>query len=218
MAIIIIVGTLPGLIAGVFVRVSLLPNPGAFKFFAGFVLLYLGGRLTYDLLSGRKTREKARNLDQPFEVKTLLFNFRILKFEFNGEVYSISSLSLFLLSLVVGLVGGIYGVGGAAFIAPILVSIYRIPVYAIAGSTLASTFATSVIGVIFYAVIAPFYSDSGLAVSPDWLLGLLFGIGGGLGMYVGARAQKYMPSKLIKAILALCVVFVAGKYIFEFIT
>jgi len=62
-----------------------------------------------------------------------------------------------------------------------------------------------------------YFNLGGLAVSPDWLLGLMFGIGGGLGMYVGARLQKFLPSKAIKSILALCVLFVAGKYIFEFI-
>jgi uncharacterized membrane protein YfcA len=55
------------------------------------------------------------------------------------------------------------------------------------------------------------------SVAPDWHLGLLFGLGGVLGMYLGARNQKYVPARLIKGMLCVCVLYVAGKYILGFI-
>ncbi len=73
------------------------------------------------------------------------------------------------------------------------------------------TFITSVFGVLFYVAIAPWYPQ--LAVRPDWLLGLLFGLGGAAGMYCGARAQKFVPAKIIKLILALLILFLAANYI-----
>ena len=72
------------------------------------------------------------------------------------------------------------------------------------------TLVTSVAGVFFFHILAQFYPD--LSVAPDWHLGLLFGLGGVLGMYIGARTQKYVPARLIKG--RLCV---AGKYIFGFL-
>jgi len=69
------------------------------------------------------------------------------------------------------------------------------------------TFLTSIAGALFYALIAPFYTDTGLMVAPDWMLGSLFGIGGFLGMYCGARLQKYFPARLIKLILILSIFF-----------
>jgi hypothetical protein len=36
-------------------------------------------------------------------------------------------------------------------------------------------------------------------------------------MYLGARTQKYVPARLIKGMLCVCVLFVAGKYILGFI-
>ena len=45
----IIVGTLPGVFFGAIIRIKYLPNPRAFKFFVGCVLLYIGSRLLYEL-------------------------------------------------------------------------------------------------------------------------------------------------------------------------
>jgi uncharacterized protein len=41
-------------------------------------------------------------------------------------------------------------------------------------------------------------------------------LGGVLGMYLGARTQKYVPAKYIKGMLCVCVLFVAGKYLIGF--
>jgi hypothetical protein len=80
------------------------------------------------------------------------------------------------------------------------------------------TFLTSIAGVAFYTIIAPIYSDTGLAIAPDWMLGALFGAGGFFGMYCGARVQKYFPARAIKLILGLAILFLAMKYIINFIT
>ena len=57
----IIVGTLPGLVLGLFIRVWYLPDPRAFKLFVGCVLFYIGGRMLFQLIAvrGDKTSEKA---------------------------------------------------------------------------------------------------------------------------------------------------------------
>jgi uncharacterized membrane protein YfcA len=62
-------------------------------------------------------------------------------------------------------------------------------------------------------MIAPLYAHTGLMIAPDWLLGVLFGAGGFLGMYCGARFQKYFPARLIKLILALTLLFLALSYL-----
>ena len=73
------------------------------------------------------------------------------------------------------------------------------------------TLITSVAGVIFFQAIAPFYPE--LSVAPDWGLGLFFGIGGAVGMYCGARLQRFFPSLIIKFILASAIIFTAIRYL-----
>ncbi len=117
--------------------------------------------------------------------------------------------------MIIGIVGGIYGIGGGSIIAPFFVAFFHLPVYTVAGAALMGTFVTSVVGVMVFKVLAPFYPDSHIA--PDFALGTLFGIGGFCGMYLGARCQKYVPAYIIKLIMCFCVLFVAGKYIVAFV-
>ena len=72
---------------------------------------------------------------------------------------------------------------------------------------------TSIAGVFFYSTIP---ISNGQTAPPDLMLGILFGIGGLLGMYLGARCQKYVPERMIKAMLALIILVVSLKYIVQF--
>ena len=211
---IIIIGTLPGIFLGAIIRIKYLPEPTSFKFFAGLVLVYIGIRLVLNILD--KSKSDSITSSKNFSVTDAYFNFKNTGFKFNETEYKTSTTGIILLSFIVGIIGGTYGIGGGAIIAPFLVAVCGLPVFAVAGSTLMGTFVCSIAGVIFYTAIAPYYADTGLAITPDWLLGFMFGIGGLAGIYAGARLQKYMPAKIIKIILAGCILFVAGKYIIGF--
>ena len=224
---VVIVGTLPGVFIGAIVRVAYLPDPKHFKLFAAGVLLYIGAKMVKDLLKKTAGKSSQANSEKRFQemvksrgsktagVATVThFNLKRLGFSFYDESFDVSLWGIFLLSLIVGIVGGIYGIGGGSIIAPFFVTFFGLPVYIVAGAALMGTFVTSVAGVAFYQAIAPFYPH--LSVAPDWLLGILFGIGGMMGMYLGARCQKFVPAKAIKWMLAIIIVFTATKYILEF--
>jgi uncharacterized membrane protein YfcA len=118
------------------------------------------------------------------------------------------------LSLVVGLVGGVYGIGGGALIAPLLVSGFHLPVQRVAGAALAATGVTSLVAVAAYQGIA--FVEHSLQVAPDWTLGVLFGLGGIVGMHLGARCQKHVPSRVLEWMMGLILVTVALRYIVGF--
>lgn len=234
---VVIIGTLPGVFIGAVVRVVYLPNPRHFKLFAACVLFYIGIRMIVDLLK-KKTRNvnktdsealfqemvrrhRAKTTGQKVSgqptlavVKVTHFNLKRLGYTFYDEKFDVSFWGLIALSFVVGIIGGIYGIGGGAIIAPFFVTFFGLPVYTVAGASLMGTFVTSVAGVIFYQIIAPFYPN--VSVAPDWPLGLLFGLGGMLGMYLGARCQKFVPANAIKWMLTGVIVFTALKYIAAF--
>ncbi len=224
---IVVFGTLPGVLIGAFVRIRYLPDPRNFKIFAASVLFYLGARLVYSLLkksNSKRTKKIAtpgtdqkyaqeRSFAQPI-VNMKECSLSEISYEFGGEIFHARTKGIFFLSLVVGIVGGIYGIGGGSIIAPFFVAFYGLPVYTIAGATLMGTLVTSIAGSFFYQAIAPLYP--GVPVAPDWTLGFLFGIGGMCGMYFGARAQKYVPAIMIKWALSVMILFLAFKYIFEF--
>ena len=236
---VVILGTLPGVAIGAVVRVNYLPDPRTFKLFAGLVLLYIGIRLAYDLTGrGQNTRSGAgeaekrfnehlkqlrrqddsgsRELSAEYRVRTLEFSWRRISYEFYGEVFTFSTWGVSTMAFMVGIIGGIYGIGGGAIVAPFFVAVFKLPVYTIAGAALAGTFITSIFGVVFYQFVVPIFAPSGLAVSPDWFLGFLFGLGGLAGMYAGAHFQKYVPAGFIKAMLAVIIIGTALNYVIGF--
>jgi uncharacterized protein len=234
---VVIIGTLPGVFIGYYLRVLYLPDPKAFKLFVGCVLLYIGVRLIYELTgkasAGKakikaledKFRERTKQLKEqqksrvasglPPEavVKTVAVSLKKVEYEFWGERFSFSTVGMFILAFVVGIIGGTYGIGGGAIIAPFCVAVFHLPVYTVAGAALMGTFITSVLGVIFYSVIP---AKSGMVTSPDWLLGFLFGAGGFVGIYLGARFQKFVPQKAIKLMLGIIIILLAIRYISQY--
>ncbi len=216
---VVIAGTLPGVIVGGFIRLTYLPDPRAFKVFVGLVLLYIGGRLLLDF-TRRRGRAQGQQGGQPaaagdWRVHLLEFTWRRMVFRFQGQEYSPSVAGIFLMSLVVGVIGGVYGIGGGAIVAPFFVALFGLPVHAVAGAALMGTFVTSLVGVGFYQAVAPLYARPDLAVAPDWFLGTLFGLGGVAGMYLGARTQRRIPAHWIKLMLALLIIFVATRYLIQ---
>jgi len=213
----VIIGTLPGVFIGAWVRIVYLPNPKNFKIFVGFVLLYIGWRLLQDVVK-RNNKNQAKSpsdqADSSHSVSVTLATLWKVEFEYNNETFGFSTPIVYTICFLVGIAGGIYGIGGGSIVAPFFIAIIGLPVYTVAGAALMGTFVTLVAGVFFYHLLARFYIN--LSVAPDWHLGILFGLGGILGMYLGARTQKYVPAKYIKAMLCVCVLFVAGKYLIGF--
>ncbi len=206
------IGTLPGVFAGTFIRIHFLPDPVSFKRFAALVLLYIGGRLLRDIFTRATVPEKTVVKQQPVGVITAQsFSLKSISYRFNRHRYEVSTCKIITLSLIVGVVGGIYGIGGGAIIAPFFVTYFGLPIYTVAAAALTGTLLTSAAGICFFHLIAPFYQ--GVAIIPDWKLGLLFGAGGFLGMYCGAKMQRFVPERVIKAILSLCILFTAFSYL-----
>jgi len=234
---VVIAGTLPGVFIGYYLRVLFLPDPKTFKLFVGCVLLYIGIRLFKDMLGGDKAQSaSAKALDEKFKVraeeirkeqhsrlaagfppdavvKTISVSLKRVEYEFWGERFSFNTLGMFALAFVVGIIGGAYGIGGGAIIAPFCVAFFQLPIYTIAGASLMGTFITSVAGALFFSMLP---ATHGASPMPDWPLGILFGIGGFIGMYLGAKTQKYMPQKFIKIFVGIAIMVLAITYIVQY--
>ncbi len=193
----LIAGTLPGVIAGSVIRVELLPSPQVFDLVVAAVLLPLGSWLALTRPAGAAgpagaavpggdapAARPGRALPRPV---------------------------LILLAVAVGCVGGIYGIGGGSILAPVLIGTGR-PPSDVAPAALASTFVTSVAGVVTFTVLALHQSGP---VAPDWPTGLTLGLGGLLGAYTGARIQSRLPDVLIRRLLGILVVAIACRYLWS---
>ena len=191
----IVVGTLPGVVLGFYLRVLYLPDAARFQLFVGAVLLLLSWRLLGEFAPWVKRVPPPPASGDP-ALRLLPAPGGRLAFSFAGREHGFDTRAMLALAFVVGIIGGTYGIGGGAIIAPFCIAVFRLPVYVVAGAALAGTFATSVVGVLVYSILP---LPGGGHASPDWALGTLFGLGGLAGMVLGAACQKYVPQRVLKA-------------------
>jgi uncharacterized protein len=178
-------GTLPGVIGGSVIRVELLPSPQVFDLVVAAVLVPLGTWLALTRPPRPADPERpARPIPAPV---------------------------LVVLSVAVGCVGGIYGIGGGSILAPILIGSGRKP-SEVAPAALASTFVTSVAGVITFLILSIHQAGS---VAPDWSTGIALGIGGLAGAYTGARLQSRMPDLVIRRLIGALVIATGIRYLWS---
>jgi uncharacterized protein len=185
LALVLIAGTLPGVVAGSIIRVELLPSAHVFDFVVAAVLLPLGTWLTVT------APPRASGGTRP--------------------VRAVSRPVLVLLATAVGCVGGIYGIGGGSILAPVLIGTGR-PPGEVAPAALASTFVTSVAGVVTFMILSMHYHGP---VSPDWPTGVALGLGGLAGAYTGARIQRRLPDALIRRVMGMLVVAIGVHYLWS---
>jgi uncharacterized protein len=117
------------------------------------------------------------------------------------------------ISFPVGVIGGLYGIGGGSLLAPMLLW-FGYSAYTIAPAALTATFATSVVGVVAFQVLAASHSDWAGA-APDYVVGVALGVGGVVGGFIGARLQTRVPERGIQILLGFVLIAAAVAYLIE---
>jgi uncharacterized membrane protein YfcA len=178
----LVLGTLPGVIAGAAIRVWLLGGGEAFLLVVAVVLIPLGAWLAF-----APQPRPAALLDRSRRRPILA------------------------LSVLVGTVGGIYGIGGGSILAPILVGL-GYSVLEVTPAALTATFLTSLAGVVTYALLSLGASGD---IAPEWALGAGMGIGGLAGAYLGARLQARLPEALLRHGLGVLALALGVRYLLQ---
>ena len=126
LTVVLLIGTVPGVIVGSTIRVLVLPGAQVFDVVIAAVLIPLGGWLLV-------TRPARSGRCPP------------------GT--SPSRALLAVISAAVGCVGGIYGIGGGSILAPLLIGSGRSP-SEVAPATLTATLVTSAAGVVTFLILS----------------------------------------------------------------
>ena len=179
----LISGSPPGVVIGSIIRVELLPGARVFDLVVGAVLTPLGAWIAVSRPDPQARPVRSGN--------------------------SPASFLLIVLAAAVGCVGGIYGIGGGSILAPILIGSGRSPAE-VAPAALASTFVTSVAGVVTFTVLS---IHQHAHIAPDWPTGIALGIGGLAGAYTGARVQSRLPDLLIRRVMGVLVLAIGIRYL-----
>lgn len=171
----------PGVVLGAVLRVELLSGRRAVLMLIGFVLLALGAHLV-----GRRARQTEPPPGDP------------------------SRRTVIAVAFGAGVLGGAYGIGGGSVIAPSLTAL-GVPAHRVAGAALATTFMTSVVGVVAFEAIAA--SSAGGAIAPSWSVGLALGVGGAVGGLGGAAMRGRLPEADLRRLLGVVALLVGALHL-----
>jgi uncharacterized membrane protein YfcA len=174
----LLLGVLPGMVLGVGLRSTWRADAGQFAWPAALVLGGLGSRLV------REGLRPARSTTVRDELPAA------------GRLAVVGAYA--------GLVGGIYGIGGAGIAVPWLVGVERLPVVRVAGAALLVTFASSCVGLATFVGGAALDVDQ--ATAPDWGHGAALGAGGLLGPAAGASLQHRVPVALLRLVIGVAAI------------
>ena len=154
----LVTGTVPGVVLGVVARSTVLADADRFAPVAAIVLVALGLRLLVD----RRASDGGDRVPA-----------------------DIPAVRLTAVGLAAGLIGGVYGLGGAAVVVPWLVAVERLPMRTASAPGSVVTLVTSVLGLL------AFIAAAGL------------GLGDASGALVGVRIQHRLPVMFLRVLLAI---------------
>jgi len=171
LTVILLTGTVPGVIAGSVIRVYLLPGPVVFDLVVAAVLIPLGSwlALTPPVPAGTSHRPR------------------------------LPPAAVALIAAVAGCAGGIYGIGGGSILAPILIADGRAPSQ-VAPAALSSTFVTSLAGIATFTVLSVHHHGSVAPNWPTGIALGVGGLAGGyIGARLQRRLPEKIIRRLIAA-------------------
>ncbi|MEC9368320.1 MAG: sulfite exporter TauE/SafE family protein [Pseudomonadota bacterium] len=131
-----------------------------------------------------------------------------LKMRFKRSKLYISAIPPLLLGAFVGLLAAIMGVGGGFIMVPAMIYLLKIPTNVVIG--------TSLFQIIFVtAIVTVLHSTTNQTV--DVVLALVLMLGGVIGAQFGARAGVHLRGEQLRALLALLVLGVCIRLLFDLV-
>jgi uncharacterized membrane protein YfcA len=130
------------------------------------------------------------------------------KMRFKRSRLYISIIPPLLLGAMVGLLASMMGVGGGFIMLPAMIYLLRVPTNVAVG--------TSLFQIIFVTAAATVLQAT-TNHTVDFVLALLLVIGGVIGAQIGARSGQKLRAEQLRALLALMVLAVAGRFLFDLV-
>ena len=114
-----------------------------------------------------------------------------------------SVLPLLVLSVAIGIIGAILGIGGGFLMVPALIYLFRVPATVVVGTSLFQILFTMLAATILHAAINQ---------AVDILLALILILGGVFGAQFGARAARNVRSDTFRLLLALLILTIGIRF------
>ena len=211
MGILLLLGGIAGGSAGVWL-IKLLVKVGEANFFITItyvVLLGFVGTYMFFESLGSLWRKQRPFVEVAPERPSIYARFvRSLPFRttFPRSSITLSALMPLLLGILVGVLAAIMGVGGGFIMLPVMIYLLRMPMHVVVGTSLFQ---------ILFTCMNVTILQSYLNHTVDLVLALLLLLGSVIGAQIGARVSKRLKADQLKILMAIIVLLVMGKMLFD---
>jgi uncharacterized membrane protein YfcA len=130
------------------------------------------------------------------------------KMRFKRSKLYISAIPVVLIGIGIGFLGTLLGIGGGFLMVPALIYLLRVPTNIVIGTSLVQIVGTMAVATVLHAM-------STQAV--DFVLAVLLMVGGVIGAQFGARIGQNLRGDHLRALLAMLVLAVAVRFLFELV-
>ncbi len=175
----------------------------SFVFFLGIVGILMLVESLRAILRRRSGKGVRRKLHQHYWVHRLPLRMRFRK----SKLY-ISAIPPFAIGALVGVLAAIMGVGGGFLMVPAMIYLLGMPTIVVVG--------TSLFQIIFVTANVTFL-QSVTTQTVDVMLALLLLAGAVIGAQFGSRCGQYLRGEQLRGLLALIVLAVVGKLVFDLV-
>jgi uncharacterized membrane protein YfcA len=185
------VAAVPGVFLGAMLSRSFDMN--SFSLIFGLLLCFM----SYNIFSGKRLSViRVNTFEQPLR-RSLI--------DASGQVYTYApdmpiGLSI---SFFVGIISGLFGIGGGIIHVPLMYSVLGVPVHIATATSHFILAITSLLGIIIFMGLK--YIDLDYAI--------FLGVGSIIGAYIGAAISLRTQAVIIKKIIALCLILMAVRLI-----
>lgn len=209
---VLVAGGVVGSLVGVWLF-SLLRKVGQLDFAIGIAYVVLlggiGGTMLKEAIATMRARARGQMLATPRRARERGWIAALpLKMRFHKAKLYISALPIIALGATIGIIGSILGVGGGFLTVPALIYLFRVPTTIAIGVSLFYT-------VITMSAASLLHATTNLSV--DIVLSILLMAGGVVGAQYGASVGQQMKGEELRALLALLILAVAGRFFYEFV-
>lgn len=189
--ILLLIGSIPGGIIGSWINQYV--DSKSFQLYFGILMIVIS--LLFFLKKDESKRKRSGN---PKRLRT---------FELNGETYqySVPISGAILLSLVIGIISGLFGIGGGTIMVPAMVLLFGIPIHIAAATSMFMIFFTSLSGAGTHVALG----------HVPWLYALFFIPGAWIGGRIGAFINQKVSGKTLEWILRILLIITGLDMIFN---
>ena len=202
-----------GSILGAYIGSSLsykyLSNLREYKFIFGLFTLLVALKIFHDVF--HREKHKIKGIDKKIkegrekkQVKILERSVKSIRFKFLEEEYKFTPLLPFVAGFFVALVSSALGVGGGFLLVPFMVSVLKVPMYLVPGTSAFTILITSIVSITNYVK---------LGATVEWKFIAFELVGVVIGSFLGPYASHLLGERNLRITLGTILILIGLRYV-----